>query len=112
MFVFTPTASVREVGDFGQTLIWTNTNCNCNYVEYNLGSYQLRMSIYQELSVRVNEELPLDKYLGKQTIIFTLATETTLGLTAKMNSPEIGTIVLDPTLYGYTEATIEYVKLA
>ena len=110
MFVFTPTAYLK--GYDGSNPIWTSTNCNCNYLEYNLGNYELRMSIYPDLSVPVGEVGTHIKYLGKQTIIFTLATETTLGLTAKMSAPESGVVVLDESLFGYTVSTIQYVKLA
>ena len=108
MFVFTPTAYLK--GYDGSNPIWTSTNCNCNYLEYNLGTYELRMSIYPDLSVPVGEVGPYIKYLGKQTLIFTLATETTLGLTTKMSAQD--GIVIDPTLYGFTISTIEYVKLS
>tara|TARA_R110000772_G_scaffold77306_1_gene166586 strand:+ start:37 stop:669 length:633 start_codon:yes stop_codon:yes gene_type:complete len=110
MFVFTPTAYLKAYD--GSNPIWTSTNCNCNYLEYNLGNYELRMSIYPDLSVPVGNVGTYIKYLGKQTLIFTLATETTLGLTAKMAAPEVGVVVLDPTLFGYTISNINYVKLA
>ena len=110
MFVFSPVAYLNAYD--GSTPIWTSTNCNCEYLEYNLGNYELRMSIYPDLSVPVGNAGTHIKYLGKQTLIFTLATETTLALTVKMSSPEAGVIVLDPTIFGYTTSTIEYVKLA
>jgi hypothetical protein len=110
MFVFTPTAYLKGID--GSNPIWTSTNCNCEYLEYNLGNYELRMSIYPDLSVPVGEVGTHIKYLGKQTIIFTLATETTMGLTAKMSAPEIGVVVLDESLFGYTVSNISYVKLA
>ena len=110
MFVFTPVAYLTALD--GSNPIWTSTNCNCEYLEYNLGNYELRMSIYPELSVPVGNVGTHIKYLGKQTMIFTLATETALALTAKMSSPESGVIVVDPTLIAYSTSTIEYVKLA
>jgi hypothetical protein len=108
MFVFTP--QVYLVAWDGGYPIWTSTNCNCQYLEYNLGDKQLRMSIYPDLSVPVGEVEHHIKYLGKQTMIFTLSTETTLGLTAKMAAQD--GIVIDPTIFGFTISTIEYVKLA
>lgn len=110
MFVFTPKAYL--VSYDGSTPIWSNTNCNCNFIIYKLGDKELRFSVFDDLSVPIGNVGVSVKNFGNQTMIFTFATETTLGLTAEMSAPEIGTIVLDPTLYGYTEATIEYVKLA
>jgi len=112
MFVFTPYAFVTNADGSNPEPIWTSTNCNCEYLEYKLGDYALRMSIYPDLSVPVGNYGKHIKFLGKQTMIFTLATETTLGLTAMMSSPENGTIVIDPLLLVYSSSTIEYVKLA
>ena len=112
MFVFTPYAFVTNADGSQPEPIWTSTNCNCEYLEYKLGDYALRMSIYPDLSVPVGNYGKHIKFLGKQTMIFTLATETTLGLTAMMSSPENGTIVIDPLLLVYSSSTIEYVKLA
>ena len=112
MFVFTPYAFVTNADGSNPEPIWTSTNCNCEYLEYKLGNYELRMAIYPDLSVPVGNYGKHLKFLGKQTMIFTLATETSLGLTAMMSSPESGTIVIDTALLVYTSSTIEYVKLA
>jgi len=110
MFVFAPKAYI--VAADGSNPIWSNTNCNCSFITYKLGDNELSFSVFDNLSVPVGTGESV-KNFGNQTMIFTLATETTLGLTAKMSSPEIGTPAIDPTLsYAWTQSTINYVKLA
>jgi hypothetical protein len=110
MFVFTPNAYITNSD--GDAIIWTSENCNCNYIEYRLGFVGLlRFSVYPDLSVPVGNVGQYKKYFGKYTMVFTLEEETTLNLFTTFSSPEVGQPVLDP-VYGYTESSIEYVKLS
>ena len=110
MFVFTPNAYITNSD--GDAIIWTSENCNCNYIEYRLGFVGLlRFSVYPDLSVPVGNVGYYKKYFGKYTMVFTLEEETTLNLFTTFSSPEIGQPVLDP-VFGYTESSIEYVKLS